>query len=197
LKNLFIKSPKPDWLNVEYLFQQGVVLKTKLENQLTDNRGRRVIETLANSLQLAGLPELLRHGDRNSMRFSVESRVPFLTISTADLLLSLPEDYLISNKGETKSVFRAAMRGIVPDYVLDRKDKIGFATPEKDFLKQIFSKARLRLQEFEPLPWLNKQVMIDELDSIIGGKKPFSSQAWRFINFTHWYQLVFLPMRKT
>ena len=196
LKNLFIKSPKPDWLNVKYLLQQGVVLKTELQSQLADNRGRRVVETLANLLQLEGLPQLLRHGDRNSMRFSIESRVPFLTIPTADLLLSLPEEYLISNKGETKSVFRAAMRGIVPDYVLDRKDKVGFATPEKDLLKQLASKARLWLQESEPLPWLNKQAMINEFDAIISGKKAFSWQAWRFINFTRWYQLVFLPMRK-
>ena len=33
------------------------------------------------------------------MRFSVESRVPFLTIDMAEFLYSLPEDFLISKKG--------------------------------------------------------------------------------------------------
>ena len=32
------------------------------------------------------LPKLLRHADRNSMAFSIESRVPFLTIDLADYL---------------------------------------------------------------------------------------------------------------
>jgi asparagine synthase (glutamine-hydrolysing) len=88
------------------------------------------------------------------------------------------------------------MRGIVPDEILDRRDKIGFATPEQDWLKQLAPKAREWLQEAEALPWLNKQAMIKEFDSIISGGKPFSWQAWRFINFTRWYQLVFSPMSK-
>lgn len=88
------------------------------------------MDELALSLSRRGLPQLLRHGDRNSMRFSVESRVPFLTLELVDLLLSMPEEYLISQNGETKNIFRAAMRGIVPDDVLNRRDKIGFATPK-------------------------------------------------------------------
>lgn len=83
---------------------------------------------------MSGLPALLRHADRNSMRFSIESRVPFLTTEMAEFLLSVPEPFLVSPQGETKSIFRAAMRGIVPDDILDRRDKIGFATPEKDWL---------------------------------------------------------------
>jgi asparagine synthase (glutamine-hydrolysing) len=191
LKNLFIKSPKPDWLNVEYLFQQGVVLKTELEKQLADNRGRRVVETLANSLQLAGLPQLLRHGDRNSMCFSVESRVPFLTILTADLLLSLPEDYLISNKGETKSVFRAAMRGIVPDQILDRKDKVAFETPEKIWLTAMAPTLRKWLEDAQEIDFINTSKLLIDFDLIMEGKKPFTLQVWRWVNFIRWHKNIF------
>ena len=69
---------------------------------------------------------MLRHGDRNSMYWSIESRVPFLTIDLAEFVLSLPESYLVSRDGETKYIFREAMRGIVPDEILNRRDKIGF-----------------------------------------------------------------------
>lgn len=62
-----------------------------------------------------GLSHLLRYEDRNSMSHSIESRVPFLTIDMAEFLLSLPENYLLSDDGVTKYVFREAMRGIVPD----------------------------------------------------------------------------------
>lgn len=78
----------------------------------------------ADSLTHNGLPALHRHGYRNSMRFSVESRIPFLILRLVELLLSQPESYLISVAGETKHVFRAAMRGIVPYGVLDRLDKM-------------------------------------------------------------------------
>ena len=80
-----------------------------------------MIEQLAYSLGSRGLPKLLRHADRNSMAFSIESRVPFLTIELADYLYSLPEEFLVSNNGETKYVFRYAMEGILPKRFL--KDK--------------------------------------------------------------------------
>mgnify|MGYP006177463369 CR=1 FL=1 len=40
-----------------------------------------------------GLPALLRHGDWNSMRWSIESRVPFLSPSIAEFTLGLPEHW--------------------------------------------------------------------------------------------------------
>ena len=86
---------------------------------------------LADSMSDKVLPALLRYQDRNSMSHSVESRVPFLTTALADFVYSLPEAYLVSDHGETKSVFRAAMRGLVPDVILDRKDKIGFTIPQE------------------------------------------------------------------
>jgi asparagine synthase (glutamine-hydrolysing) len=150
---------------------------------------------LALSSSRNGLPGLLRHADRNAMRFSVESRVPFLTTDLAQFLFSLPEDYLISRQGETKSVFKAAMRGIVPDAILDRRDKIGFATPEQDWLVQIAPQARQWLEEAEPLPWLNKPEMLNAFDAVIAGRAAFSWQVWRFINFSRWYGLVFAPLQ--
>jgi asparagine synthase (glutamine-hydrolysing) len=128
------------------------------------------------------------------MRFSVESRVPFLTADLAQFLFSLPEEYLISRQGETKCVFKAAMRGIVPDAILDRRDKIGFATPEQDWLVKIAPQARKWLEESEPLAWLNKQEMLKEFDAVISGHSVFSWQVWRFINFSRWYSLVFVPL---
>jgi asparagine synthase (glutamine-hydrolysing) len=181
----------PSWLNAKALENAGV--KVGYPRILAEHapRGRRLMAELANASSRYGLPGLLRHADRNSMRFSVESRVPFLTTDLAQFLFSLPESYLVSPQGETKSVFKAAMRGIVPDAILDRRDKIGFATPEQEWLIQLAPQARRWLQDSEPLSWLNKQAMLDEFDAIIAGKVPFSWQAWRFINFTRWYSLVF------
>src|SRR4029077_19874850 len=92
---------------------------------------------LHETLVATSLPMLLRYEDRNSMAHGAESRVPFLTAPLAEFILQLPEEYLISPEGTTKNVFRLAMQGLVPEAILGRKDKIGFATPEQSWLAQL------------------------------------------------------------
>jgi len=93
---------------------------------------KRLREELHESLKVNVLP-LLRYEDRNSMAFSVESRVPFLTPELAQFLLSAGGIYHRPD-GLSKAVFRKAMQGLVPDAILNRRDKVGFATPERDWL---------------------------------------------------------------
>jgi asparagine synthase (glutamine-hydrolysing) len=181
----------PSWINGDKLKAAGVKLIFPRMPSTKSSGGRRLMADLNTASNRYGLPGLLRHADRNSMRFSVESRVPFLNTELAKFIFTLPEEYLISQQGETKSVFKAAMRGIVPDEILNRRDKIGFATPEQDWLVQLAPQARQWIVDSEPLPWINKQEMLNEFDAIIAGQIPFSWQAWRFINFSRWYALVF------
>ena len=187
LRNLNGMRDTPPWINAKLLESHGVLTQFSRGSFDGNVTGRRVAAELAFSLTERGLPALLRHGDRNSMRFSVESRVPFLTTSLVDLLLSLPEEYLISAKGETKHVFRAAMRDIVPDDILDRRDKIGFATPEQDWLKSSASKFRAWLKEDLQVPFFHQNEVLKEFEQIIAGDRPFSWQVWRWINFSRWY----------
>lgn len=179
----------PRWLNAEWLYNRGVVPGFPDMTPKRSLYGRRVVAELAWSLQERGLNSLLRHGDRNSMRFSVESRVPFLTTDFANLLLSMPEEYLISQGGETKHVLRAAMRGIVPDTVLDRRDKVGFVTPELDWLRSVADTLRHWLSEPLGLPFLDQDKLLAEFDDIIMGQRAFSWQVWRWINFCRWCQV--------
>lgn len=177
----------PAWLRMDVLRDAGVKVAFPAHTPPQALPGRRVIAELADALTRRGLPALLRHGDRNAMRFSVESRVPFLTSDLADFLLTLPEHYLIAANGETKSVLRAALRGIVPDAILDRRDKIGFATPERQWLEQIAPQAREWLREETGLPFLDQQKVIEAFDAMMAGQRAFSWQAWRWINFIRWY----------
>ncbi len=178
----------PEWIRVGPLQECGVRLRFPRVRFAGNSKGRRVIAELAVSLTERGLPALLRHGDRNSMRFSVESRVPFLTLELVELLLSLPEEFLISREGQTKHVFRAAMRGIVPDDVLDRRDKIGFETPEKEWLLGMAETIRGWLCVDLRLPFFVQSEVLKEFDLIVAGKKPFSWQVWRWINFSRWHR---------
>jgi asparagine synthase (glutamine-hydrolysing) len=177
----------PAWIRPGPLEERGVIRRYPRLRSDASEAGRRLVAELAVSLTKRGLPALLRHGDRNSMRFSVESRVPFLTLEFVELLLSLPEAYLVSPRGETKHVFRAAMRGIVPDEILDRRDKIGFETPEQEWLLGMSETIRGWLRADLNLPFLNQAEVLKEFDLIAAGRKPFSWQVWRWINFSRWY----------
>jgi asparagine synthase (glutamine-hydrolysing) len=58
----------------------------------------------------------------------MENRSPFLDRKLFDVAYSIPERHLIQN-GRAKAVLRDAMRGIVPNAVLDNRRKIGFNAP--------------------------------------------------------------------
>jgi asparagine synthase (glutamine-hydrolysing) len=77
----------------------------------------------------SNLPALLRYEDRNSMAFSVESRVPFLDHRLVEFAFALPSDIKFRG-GYTKRVLRDAMDGLLPEPVRMRARKMGFATPE-------------------------------------------------------------------
>nr|WP_273544203.1 asparagine synthase (glutamine-hydrolyzing) [Luteimonas saliphila] len=90
---------------------------------------------LLSDLTTTRLPELLQAEDRFSMAFSIESRVPFLDRAFVEFGVALPPEQKIDG-GVTKVVLRESMRGIVPDDILDRRDKQGYPTPANDWLRR-------------------------------------------------------------
>ena len=80
------------------------------------------------------LTQLLRFEDRNSMAHGIESRQVFLDHRLVEFCFSLPDEYLIS-KGLRKPLLRDSMQGKVPIEIIERKDKIAFNTPQKEWLK--------------------------------------------------------------
>jgi asparagine synthase (glutamine-hydrolysing) len=152
-------------------------------------RGKHVFkELLYQTLTETSLPHLLRYEDRNSMAFSIESRVPFLTPKLAQFMLSLPEEHLVAADGTSKAVFRRAMRGIVPDVILDRRDKIGFATPEREWLTVLrpWVERILRSDAAEQIPALNIDKVRREWKKVLEGRVFFDSRVWRWINLIQW-----------
>lgn len=189
-RNASGRKAAPAWLNIDQCIEAGVTTQFPRDGWPSPQRGRRVMGELAQSLTRRGLGWLLRHGDRNSMRFSIESRVPFLTTDMADFLLGLPEEHLISPQGETKHIFRAAMRGIVPDAILNRRDKVGFETPELEWLRALAPQIREWLSEDTGASFLDRKQLVAEFDAVIDGRKPFSWQTWRWINFQRWLTVM-------
>lgn len=151
-------------------------------------RGERLKSHLRSTLGDNGLPMLLRHGDRNSMRFSIESRVPFLDRALNEFLLTLPEDWLVGPDGTTKRILRDAARGWVPDAVIDRRDKVGFETPEADWLEQLADRPT---DPEHPIGFLRT----GRSDTLAGGLTERDLRwgrrsHWRLINLRRWIALV-------
>lgn len=173
----------PGWLNEAWFAERGAVVAPPMRTAPP----HLMRNLLADSVE-QGLLTLLRYEDRNSMAYSIESRVPFLTVPLAEFLFSLPEEYILSSGATSKSVFREAMRGIVPDPILDRRDKIGFSTPELQWL----SRARdwvdgiLGSPAAERVQALNTSEMRREWSEIQAGRSPFNWRVWRWINLIRW-----------
>jgi asparagine synthase (glutamine-hydrolysing) len=74
------------------------------------------------------LPTLLRNYDRYSMASGVEIRMPFLDWRLVCFTFSLPWESKVGN-GYTKRLLRDALKGILPDEIRLRRDKIGWNAP--------------------------------------------------------------------
>jgi asparagine synthase (glutamine-hydrolysing) len=106
-------------------------------------------ETLIHLTCESNLPQLLRYEDRSSMAHSIEARVPFLEPELVSFVLSLPASLKIS-RGMTKSLLRDALEGILPEAVRLRRSKLGFPTPEKQWLRDAF---RLDVEQAGSRAW--------------------------------------------
>ena len=183
----------PSWLDMHWFAERDV----KVIDQLRSFYDRESLRTyLVQATQTTSLPHLLRYEDRNSMRFSIESRVPFLTPKFAELMLSLPEEFLVDNKAVAKSIFREAMRGIVPDEILDRRDKVGFTTPIRDWLVSLrgWVEEILDSEMAHSIPGVDLPAIRAAWDEVTGGRDDLPPHIWRFVNLVRWcegFQPVF------
>lgn len=77
--------------------------------------------------------DILMKADKMTMAHSLELRVPFLDKELYELTRRIPVQYRLA-EGTTKYIFRKAMEGIIPDFILNRP-KLGFPVPMRDWLR--------------------------------------------------------------
>ena len=105
--------------------------------------------------------------------------------------MSLPENYLLGDDGVTKKVFREAMRGLVPDPILDRKDKIGFHTPGNLMLAEARPWVESILKDLpsEAETIIDAKALLKLWDRVVTGKAGNDHSFWRALCFLRWLQL--------
>jgi len=137
------------------------------------------------------LPMLLHWEDRNSMAHSIEARVPFLDYRLVEFLTGLPSDYKIHD-ATTKRVLRDGMRGILPHKIRERQDKLGFVTPEEEWVKQNFETFRLRLnQALIGSRGLFSRTLMEDFDRLAARQSKYDAKYWRIICLESWRKSFF------
>ncbi|NQT54214.1 asparagine synthase (glutamine-hydrolyzing), partial [bacterium] len=79
------------------------------------------------------LPALLQVEDRASMAVGLESRVPLLDTRIVDLVTSMPPAMKFQG-GHTKHILKNAACNLIPPALRERKDKMGFPVPLKEWM---------------------------------------------------------------
>lgn len=114
-KNRYLKTTGKDTVFLDCLPEISLNL---FENSSLSDRQ-------ISDIQKYSIPSLLRYEDRNSMYFSIESRLPFMDYRLVEFALALP-DWLKIKHGYGKWILREMMKKDVPGYILKNRLKRGF-----------------------------------------------------------------------
>ena len=183
--------PMPPWLDSDILRANAPAEGSVLAEAIAINglpSARTLGEYCVALVQTTNLPMLLRYEDRNSMAHGIEARVPFLDHRLVEFLLRLGHQHKIVG-GDTKRILRRAMKGVLPETVRNRRDKLGFATPEETWFKGPLRKEieagvedTLALYQDLLVPDSTRAYVRQMLD----GERPFDFSLWRIVVFGVW-----------
>lgn len=156
------------------------------EIKIPGRGGRSFKEQSLLSIQY-GLQDLLRYEDRNSMAFSIESRVPFLDHRIVEFCIALGNDWKIKD-GWTKYILRKTAEPILDAKLTWRKDKMGFVTPQKSWKEHSQKELTDFVNNCEIPDFINREYLITLCAKEISNATHLS-EFWRMISFLKWVQV--------
>lgn len=130
--------------------------------------------------------DILMKADKMTMAHSLELRVPFLDKEVFEIARRIPAKYRIAG-GTTKYVFRKAMEGIIPDFILNRP-KLGFPVPIRDWMK---GNSGLAILEQIKASGIEDYIQISAVESMLAkhraGQGDYSRRIWTIYIFALWH----------
>ena len=171
----------PSIINKEY---NNVAREIKFTRRISNSVSETSLMSIRNIL-----PVLLRYEDRNSMAFSVESRVPYLDHRLVEFCVSLPDNIKIY-QGWTKYVLRKCMEPYLPAEITWRKEKLGFVTPENTWIVKLKS-VLIEYIRNQPIPdIINSDEIIKKVTKGLSSNIQLG-EIWKIILFVKWYNVFF------
>jgi asparagine synthase (glutamine-hydrolysing) len=135
------------------------------------------------------LPELLlMRVDKMSMGVSLEGRVPFLDHRFVEMAMGIPEA-VKTRSGTLKHILKRAVRGIIPDDIIDRP-KQGFGVPVYEWLlEKLGRRVEEVVEDFlAHTDYLDKEATRALIHSPNAGPLP-----WYILNLALWWQRWIKP----
>lgn len=150
-------------------------------------RARLIEDIFCNSL-----PSLLRYEDKNAMRFSIEGRVPFLDVELLEYLFTLPESAIIKG-GWNKAILREAMKDILPEKIVWRRNKIGFTTPEHEWFLRMKNRiySIFLSERFAKRKYFDQPAVVRAFEEFVKGRNDDTMLFWRLLNVELWLRVFF------
>jgi len=158
----------------------------RFQNDFNDPNTHSYYNKMVHYDMVASLPALLHVEDRVNMANSIESRVPILDRRIVELITGMPPDMKFRG-AEMKYILKRAIKDILPQKILDRKDKMGFPVPlhiwsknrAGEFFRDIlFSKACRERGLFNH----------NELENLISNESAFGRRLWGLTCLELWFQ---------
>ncbi len=134
-----------------------------------------------------GLQDLLRYEDRNSMAFSIESRVPFLDHRLVEFSIALNNDWKIK-EGWTKHILRKTAEPLLNKEVVWRKDKMGFLTPQNAWKAASQKELTAFISDTTFPDFLNKEHILKLCSSEMNDSSHLS-EFWKIVSFLKWAEV--------
>ena len=150
-------------------------------------RANTVVDLSIEEIKYSSIPYQLHSEDRNSMMFSIESRLPFLCPRLVEYTIGLDDKYKIKN-AYTKYVLRQAVPEM-PLAIRERKDKMGFVSPDEVWMKRNKDLVRLEIQESIDRYSIFSDKLLLKFDDFTDGKGQYDSLFFRVISFNRFCKL--------
>lgn len=137
------------------------------------------------------LEHLLKWEDRNSMYFSIEARVPFLDYRLVERLMATPSHQKI-HLGMTKHILREAMKGILPEKIRMRRDKMGFDTPQDEWFRSNEWQEKVRdiftSESFRSRGIIDSDRAMHLYERHLQREINVSKEIWKMIHLELWFR---------
>lgn len=130
--------------------------------------------------------DILTKVDRMSMANSLEVRVPLLDHKMVEFAATIPPEFQLRN-GISKHMLKRAMRGILPDAIIDRP-KQGFAVPLGRWFRGELSEQLhdLLLSSSSRSRNMFNHHYVEKLLSLQKAGRPLELQLWTLVSFELW-----------
>ena len=124
------------------------------------------------------------------MRFSLEGRVPFLDFNLLKYLFSLSDEAIIQN-GWNKNILRQSTVDLLPEIIRQRRNKIGFTTPEKEWFIRMKNRiySIFLSESFAKRKYFNQAEVLKAFQLFIEEKVDDSMLFWRMLNVEIWLRI--------